>query len=58
MRGYLEMMNVHELAIEANEKGDSEHNTIHDMTLTETNFSIKKLSRTRYESQQILKKQQ
>jgi len=45
MRGYLEMMNVHELAIEANEKGDSEHDTIHDMTLTETHFSIKKLSR-------------
>ena len=45
MRGYLETMNVHELAIEANEKGDSEHDTIHDMTLTGTDFTIKKLSR-------------
>lgn len=38
-------MGVSELAIEANEKGDCEHNTIHDITLTPTQFTIKKLSR-------------
>eukprot|EP01083_Nonionella_stella_P097513 274088_1 len=45
VRGFLETMGVSELAIEANEKGDSEHNTIHDITLTSTQFTIKKLSR-------------
>jgi len=45
VRGFLETMGVSELAIEANEKGDSEHNTIHDITLTPTQFTIKKLSR-------------
>lgn len=45
MRGFLETMGVSELAIEANEKGDAEHNTIHEITLTETEFIIKKLSR-------------
>ena len=38
-------MGVSPLAIEANEKGDADHNTIHDITLTQTNYTIKKLSR-------------
>mmetsp|Transcript_11012 Transcript_11012/g.13025 ORF Transcript_11012/g.13025 Transcript_11012/m.13025 type:complete len:164 (-) Transcript_11012:63-554(-) len=38
-------MGVHELAIEANEKGDADHDTVHDITLTPTQYKIKKLSR-------------
>ncbi len=45
VRGFLETMGVSALAIEANEKGDAEHNTIHDITLTPTEYKIKKLSR-------------
>ncbi len=45
VRGFLETMGVSALAIEANEKGDAEHNTIHDITLTSTEYKIKKLSR-------------
>jgi len=45
VRGFLEIMGVSPLAIEANEKGDADHNTIHDITLTQTNYTIKKLSR-------------
>mmetsp|Transcript_28465 Transcript_28465/g.42225 ORF Transcript_28465/g.42225 Transcript_28465/m.42225 type:complete len:197 (-) Transcript_28465:148-738(-) len=43
--GFLETMGVSPLAIEANEKGDADHDTIHDITLTQTNYTIKKLSR-------------
>jgi hypothetical protein len=45
VRGFLETMGVSPLAIEANEKGDADHDTIHDITLTDTKFQIKKLSR-------------
>jgi len=45
VRGFLETMGVPELAIEANEKGDDEHDTVHDITLTSTQYKIKKLSR-------------
>lgn len=45
MRGYLETMGVHELAIEAHEKGDLESDTVHVITLTDTTLRLKKLSR-------------
>lgn len=45
VRGYLETMDVNELAIEANEKGELEHDTIHDITLNANTYKIKKLSR-------------
>jgi len=45
MRGYLEAMNVDELAIEAHEKGEAEHDTLHDILLTDTTYRIHKLSR-------------
>eukprot|EP00566_Odontella_aurita_P027059 CAMPEP_0113529794 /NCGR_PEP_ID=MMETSP0015_2-20120614/2586_1 /TAXON_ID=2838 /ORGANISM="Odontella" /LENGTH=171 /DNA_ID=CAMNT_0000428453 /DNA_START=277 /DNA_END=795 /DNA_ORIENTATION=+ /assembly_acc=CAM_ASM_000160 len=38
-------MNVDELAIEAHEKGEAEHDTLHDIQLTEMNYRIHKLSR-------------
>jgi len=38
-------MGVSDLAIEANEKGEKEHDTIHEITLTDTEYKIKKLSR-------------
>jgi hypothetical protein len=38
-------MDVNELAIEANEKGELEHDTIHEITLNSTTYKIKKLSR-------------
>ena len=45
MRGYLETMGVTELAIEAHEKGEAEHDTIHIIDFTDTTFGIKKMSR-------------
>jgi hypothetical protein len=45
LKPFLETMGVSDLAIEANEKGDAEHDTIHDISLTSTQYSIKKLSR-------------
>lgn len=45
MRGYLETMGVTELAIEAHEKGESEHDTINIIEFDEEYFKIKKLSR-------------
>ena len=45
MRGYLETMGVTELAIEANEKGEEEHDTIHIIEFAENEFSIRKMSR-------------
>ena len=45
IRGFLEIMEVSDLAIEANEKGEREHETLHEITLTETEYKIKKLSR-------------
>jgi len=45
MRGYLETMGVTELAIEAHEKGESEHDTIHIIEFTNDYFDIKKRSR-------------
>jgi len=45
VRGFLETMGVSVLAIEANEKGEKEHDTIHEITLTEKEYKIKKLSR-------------
>ena len=45
MRGYLETMGVTQLAIEAHEKGEEEHDTIHVIEFSDDNFSIKKMSR-------------
>lgn len=45
MRGYLETMGVTELAIEAHEKGEADHDTIHTINLTHTQYKIKKMSR-------------
>jgi len=45
MQGYLETMGVPPLAIEAHEKGEAEHDTIHEITLTESNYKIHKMSR-------------
>lgn len=45
VRGFLETMGVSELAIEANEKGDDTHDTIHEIHLTSDKFSIRKQSR-------------
>ncbi len=45
VRGFLETMDVSDLAIEANEKGELEHDTIHEITLTDKEYKIKKLSR-------------
>jgi hypothetical protein len=46
MRGYLETLNVPELAIQANEKGENELDTIHtiEITSTKTSEGIKKES--------------
>lgn len=43
--GYLETMCVTELAIEAHEKGESEHDTINIIEFDDDYFKIKKLSR-------------
>jgi hypothetical protein len=45
MRGYLETMGVTELAIEAHEKGEEEHDTIHIIEFAGDTFTIKKMSR-------------
>lgn len=45
VRGFLETMGVSDLAIEANEKGEKEHDTIHEILLSEKEYKIKKLSR-------------
>eukprot|EP00569_Conticribra_weissflogii_P015591 CAMPEP_0171399882 /NCGR_PEP_ID=MMETSP0880-20121228/6910_1 /TAXON_ID=67004 /ORGANISM="Thalassiosira weissflogii, Strain CCMP1336" /LENGTH=189 /DNA_ID=CAMNT_0011914117 /DNA_START=218 /DNA_END=787 /DNA_ORIENTATION=- len=45
MRGYLETMGVTELAIEAHEKGEAEHETIHQIDFADNRFRIKKVSR-------------
>ncbi|KAL7534510.1 hypothetical protein ACHAXR_007265 [Thalassiosira sp. AJA248-18] len=45
MRGYLETMGVTELAIEAHEKGESEHDTINIIEFDNEYFKIKKMSR-------------
>lgn len=45
MRGYLETMGVTPLAIEAHEKGEEEHDTIHIIEFAEDSFAIKKMSR-------------
>lgn len=46
MRGYLETMGVTELAVEAHEKGEAEHDTIHILRFAEGNkFEIQKMSR-------------
>ena len=45
MRGYLEAMNVNELAIKAHEKGEQEYDTFHTITLTEDRVKIIKRSR-------------
>ena len=45
MRGYLETMGVTELAIEAHEKGESEHETMNVIAFDDTTFRIRKLSR-------------
>ena len=44
-KGFLQTMSLSDHAIEANEKGDQEHDTIHDITLTSQHFSITKTSR-------------
>ena len=45
MRGYLETMGVTELAIEAHEKGEAEHDTINIIEFDDESFKIKKMSR-------------
>mmetsp|Transcript_5453 Transcript_5453/g.8010 ORF Transcript_5453/g.8010 Transcript_5453/m.8010 type:complete len:189 (+) Transcript_5453:101-667(+) len=45
MRGYLETMGVNEMAIEAHEKGESEHDTIHTITIDGQHLKIVKRSR-------------
>ena len=45
MRGFLETMGVTEFAIEAHEKGESEHDTINIIEFDKEYFRIKKLSR-------------
>ena len=45
MRKYLEIMGVDELAIQANEKGESEHDTYHTVDLTDRTVKIIKRSR-------------
>lgn len=45
MRGYLETMGVTELAIEAHEKGEADHDTIHTITLDNQKLQIVKHSR-------------
>jgi hypothetical protein len=45
MRGYLETMGVTQLAIEAHEKGEEEHDTIHIIEFANNTFTIKKMSR-------------
>ena len=45
MRGYLETMNVSELAIEAHEKGGADHDTINIIEFDDHYFKIKKQSR-------------
>jgi hypothetical protein len=45
MRGFLETMGVSEFAIEAHDKGESDHDTINIIHFDEEYFKIKKLSR-------------
>ena len=45
MRGYLETLNVPELAIQANEKGETELDTVHVIELSEEKVKITKRSR-------------
>jgi len=45
MRGYLETLNVPELAIQANEKGESELDTVHKIELKDDSVKITKRSR-------------
>jgi len=45
MRGYLETLNVPELAIQANEKGESELDTLQTIELTDEKVKITKRSR-------------
>jgi hypothetical protein len=45
MRGYLEAMNVNELAIKAHEKGEQEFDTIHTISLLKDRVKITKRSR-------------
>ena len=45
MKHYLEVMNVDPLAIEAHEKGEKEHDTIHTITMDHQRVQIVKRSR-------------
>lgn len=45
MRGYLECLNVNELAIQAHEKGESEYDTYHTISLDSSKVTIIKRSR-------------
>ena len=45
MRGYLETLNVPELAIQANEKGETELDTVHIIELSEQKVKVTKRSR-------------
>jgi hypothetical protein len=45
MRGYLETLHVTELAIQAHEKGESDHDTFHSITLDKERVRIVKRSR-------------
>ena len=45
MRGYLECMGVTEIAIEAHEKGEADHDTINIIEFDKKYFKIKKQSR-------------
>ncbi|KAL3934640.1 MAG: hypothetical protein SGBAC_009688, partial [Bacillariaceae sp.] len=45
MRGYLQTLNVNELAIQAHEKGESDQDTYHSISLENTTLKIIKRSR-------------
>lgn len=45
MRAYLETMGVHELALEAHEKGEAEYDTIHTISLDHNSVQLIKRSR-------------
>jgi hypothetical protein len=47
MRGYLETLHVTELAIQAHEKGESDHDTFHSITLDNDNKKFHIIKRSR-----------
>eukprot|EP00980_Cylindrotheca_fusiformis_P011163 scaffold2559_cov118-Cylindrotheca_fusiformis.AAC.6 len=47
MRGYLETLKVNELAIQAHEKGETDQDTYHSITIDESNYTVKIIKRSR-----------